>query len=159
MAGTVSKRSRKLLAIFAMIGLSGLILLIWIFQRRNPQTVIAKVLSRYGINAKTIKYWIAVSAFETKGWTSKVYKDSKNLFTIIGPGDEHLDYGEGQSIYSSISDSVVALYKRVMVPFKYPLSYESIDDLVDTMKSKGYFTGDANNYKTGVKYWYQKIYG
>jgi hypothetical protein len=115
-----------------------------------------------GIPEQTIKYWIAVSAFETasKGlpWNSKVLADSKNLFNQIVPNSVKLSYGEGQTIFGSWRESVESLWSRTLRPFKYPISYNSIGELVDAMKSRGFFLSDKDDYKKGVAYWYNKLF-
>lgn len=98
-----------------------------------------------------IKYWTAVSKFETASWTSNVFKQSNNLFNLIVPGSTRLKFGEGQTIFANISDSVDGLIDRVILPFKYPSSVGSIDELVAFMKKKGYFTGKESDYVAGVK--------
>jgi len=119
-------------------------------------------LTRLGISEPTAKFWVAVSAFETTGWTSKVFRDSKNLMCIIVPGSRRLPYGEGQTIFDTIElsiDGPQGLYQRVLKPYRYPAHVQSIDELVDYMKLKGYFTSNKSDYLKGVKSWYQKIYG
>jgi hypothetical protein len=119
-----------------------------------------------GVPESTIKQWIAVSAFETNGWTSRVFRDSNNLFNVILPqaslqseGLTKLTYGEGQTIFPDLASSVkIGLFKHVIQPFKYPLQFSGINSQVDFMKSKGYFTYDLQAYKDGVIYWYDKLF-
>lgn len=109
-----------------------------------------------------IKFWTAVSAFETAvngiPWNSRVMRDSNNLFNLIVPGKRRLQYGEGQTIYDRWEESVEDLYLRVMKPFKYPLEVETLADLVNYMKSKGYFTSSLDDYQNGARIWYNKLY-
>jgi len=162
MAQNAEKQSRVLLVIFGILGLLVLSLRLlgkgmWTMKPK-PQSVITKVLKEVGISDPTIRFWVAVSAFETAGWTSRVFNDSNNLFCIIVPGSKRLQYGEGQTIFDSLEDSVYGLYNRVMKPFKYPAHVQSIDELVAFMKSKNYFTSDAKAYTSGVKQWYSKLF-
>lgn len=153
-----SKFFQPLLILFGLIGLP---FLFWRMMGRSqsePETIIRRVLSRYSIPEQTIRYWIAVSALETSGWTSRVFKDSNNLFCLIVPKSDRLPYGEGQTIFLSMEDAADALYRRVIVPFHYPLSYASIDDLVMTMKDKGYFTAPLPGYLAGAKSWFNKLF-
>jgi len=158
MAVNARSASRRLLVLFALIGLPFLLVLFLLWWRR-PQQVIRRKLKKLGYSDEVIKYWTCVSAFETAQWTSKVYKDSNNLFAIIVPKSNRLDYGEGQTIFPNIGASVDGLIDRVIKPFKYPEYYASIDDLVKTMKKNGYFGGDVNVYINGVKSYYKKLYG
>lgn len=105
--------------------------------------------------------WVAVSAFETAYWTSKVFKDSNNLFCIIVPGSNRLDYGEGQTVFPNIElsiDGPQGLYQRVLKPFKYPAHVQSIEELVTYMKNKNYFTADKAKYLEGVKATFKKLF-
>ena len=158
MSRKYSKFFQPLLILFALIGLPALL---WSMMRRSqgePETIIRRVLSRYTIPEQTIRYWIAVSALETSGWTSRVFKDSNNLFCLIVPKSERLPYGEGQTIFLSMEEAADALYRRVIVPFKYPLSFASLDDLVMTQKEKGYFTAPLAGYMAGAKSWFNKLF-
>jgi len=110
-----------------------------------------------GVNEQTIRYWIAVSAFETAGWTSRVFRDSNNLFNLRVPGSDRLPYGENQTIYGNLEDSVTGLFKHVLRPYQYPLQYNSIPELVTAMKQRGYFTSGLQSYIDGVVSWYSKL--
>lgn len=160
MASKLSARSRKALGLLVIIGLSGLVILVMFFRRKKtPQEAIRKVLADYGVPEKTIRYWITVSAFETTYWTSKVLKQSNNLFNLIVPGGKHLDFGEGQSVYNNYEESVVALFQHVMKPFHYQLSYKSLEDLISDMKKKGYYLGSESDYQKGGAAVYKKLFG
>jgi hypothetical protein len=154
MAAKPSKRSRIVLVLCVMLGLLGLLM----FRRSTgPKAVIAEVLKRNGYPPETIKQWTAVSQFETADFTSKVLKDSNNLFNIIVPGSNRLKYGEGQTIYASQAESVQGLVDHVMRPFKYPAVYDSPEALVEFMKSKNYFGSDLQSYKIGVRQYYDRL--
>lgn len=163
MSRTVAKPSWVLFPIFAVIGL---IVLIFRSLAKSPQAVIRKVLFQVGLSPQMVKYWTAVSAYETaypydgsaRPWNSPVLKDTKNLFNLIVPGSRRLQRGEGQTIYDSLEDSVWGLYQRVMIPFKYPAHVDSLEALVDAMKARGYFTQDLATYKANVRKWYNKLY-
>lgn len=159
----MSQTARKLylipLAIFGIIGLA--VLLLFGQAKKNPQSVIKELLWELGISEPTIKFWTAVSALETDFWKSRVFKDSNNLFCIIVPGSKRLQYGEGQTIFANIEDSIIGpegLYKRVLKPFKYPAHVQSLDELVSAMKQRGYFTSDAKAYLQRLKQVYTQLY-
>ena len=155
-----AKRSKLFRAVWIPFGIIGLLSLFFILllRRNSPQAMIRRALSRYGVGSETIKYWIAVSAFETAGWTSNVYKQTDNLFNLIIPGSLRLTTGEGQTIFNAPEDSAVALVVHVLEPFKYPDNFASLQELVVFMKNKGYFTSNATAYITGVTYWYNKLF-
>lgn len=126
-----------------------------------PAQEIRKALAGYPDNV--IKYWIAISAHETGGWSSRVYKEGNNLFgmtlaskntTAIG----ELPYGERQAIYRSIADSAQDIRLYMEKRFKYPASFNSLAELVAYMKSKNYFTDSTLNYLQGADAWYRKLF-
>jgi len=158
MALSASKKSILLWLLLPLIGL----LALWFLFRRGPAPTINRILSRYGIPSLTRKYWIAISAFETNFWTSRVFRDSNNLFNIIMPakyGLPALKYGEGQTIFSSTEESVVALAEHVLKPFNYPRVPASLGDLVSYMKTKGFYTASEALYQTGARSAFDKLYG
>jgi hypothetical protein len=181
------KRSQKPLALFGIIGLVGLTLVAvwyWIKNQTVTQQVlplgynplqpgqaasttvvsspeanaIRDTLAAAGVVEQTVKYWIAVSGFETDKWRSQVFQDSNNLFCLIVPGSNRLAYGEGQTIYPNITAAAQALLSKVIYPFAYPKNYASIDSLVSTMKAKGFFTGNESVYAAGVKQIYLDLF-
>jgi len=161
MAATSSKRLQKQVAFYVIAGLLSLVALVALAFRtvlQSPKGAISKVLASVGMDEQTIKFWIAISAFETNGWTSRVFKDSNNLFNIIVPGSVKLSYGEGQTIYSGIEESVRGLYDHVLKPYRYPLSFRKLADLVAFMKSKNYFESNEDAYLSGCKQWYKKLF-
>ena len=137
-------------------------ILMWVFKKNKQKNAIRRVLKKYGVPEQTIRYWIAVSAFETrfmnKFWNSPVFKLSNNLFNLIVPGSNRLNVGEGQTIFANIDDSVEALYSKVIKPFKYSLSYPSLSALVSDMKSKGFYTGNESDYQNGAAQVYSKLF-
>ena len=109
----------------------------------------------------TAQYWVAVSAFETDGWTSQVLKDSNNLFSIEAwPGSNlpALSYGEGQIIFGSYAKAVDGLYKYVIKAIGYPLDFTTLANLTYFMKSKSFYQSDANTYYSGVADWYNQLF-
>lgn len=157
MAHHVSKRSARAWMLLGVIGLPVLIVLYLLFGK-TPGRTIRKVLSTYGLSPLEINYWIAVSAFETTAWTSQVYRDSNNLFNLIVPGSQRLSYGEGQTIFASPEDSVIALWTEVIKPFKYSLSHPSLRSLTDQMANKGFYRSDSNIYYQGTLHYLQQFY-
>jgi hypothetical protein len=159
MARNAQNRSLVVLLICAIVGpLVLLSLSLFGKSKRTPQSVIQQILWSLGVDQQTIKYWTAVSAFETAGWTSRVFKESNNLFCLIVPGTKKLQYGEGQTIFETWEEAATALYFRVMKPFKYSMKYNSIEELVRYMKQKNYFTSDEAAYVAGVNRWYNTLY-
>jgi hypothetical protein len=57
-----------------------------------------------------------------------------------------------------MEEAAESLWVNVLMPFDYPLAYQSIDEGVNAMKQRGYFQSDAKAYTSGVKSWYDKIY-
>lgn len=117
-----------------------------------------------GYPEQTIRNWIAISAHETGGWTSRIYREANNLFgmtlaskntTAIGRGP----YSEGQAIFASIDDSAKDIRLYMEKRFSYPRSFPTLLDQILYMKSKGYFTDSVDNYYNAVSKWKRKFYG
>lgn len=152
------KRLKPWQVLLGILGITGLVAALLAMKKATPQSVITARLSKAGLPEQTVKYWVAVSAFETAGWTSQVFMDSKNLFNLIVPGKPALSYGEHQTIYSSLSDAADDVFNAVIKPFKYPYTYVNLQQLTDTMKSNGYYVSDANDYYAGTSDWYNKLF-
>lgn len=162
MAQTVSKRSRKLWLAFVIIGLLSLVVFL---VRSRPKNLLYRILKRAGASPDTAKMWVAVSAFETDGWTSINFKRDNNPAgltlanketTALGlapdPNPEALArYGSKRAGYNDL-----ALY--MFTRWNYPGQFTSISSLVSFMQSKGYFTGDQVTYASGVQLWYNKLF-
>lgn len=117
-----------------------------------------------GYPEQTIRNWIAISAHETGGWTSRIYREANNLFgmtlaskntTAIGRGP----YSEGQAMFASIDDSAKDIRLYMEKRFSYPRQFPTLLDQILYMKSKGYFTDSVDNYFTAVEKWKRKFYG
>lgn len=159
MSGVAQKRSRKGYVLFILVGLIALTMAAVYYLLKTPQRVITLTLRKAGMDQQTIRFWIAVSAFETAGWTSRVFNDSNNLFNLVVPRSNKLPYGEGQTIYNSIEESAQALVDHVIKPFSYSLNYATIADLCHAMKLKNYYGSSEDSYTAGVRKWYQKLNG
>ena len=158
MPQNVHKRSRVVLACSLILGLLGLVWYLLNFRNKPPQ-VIARVLRSEGMSDRMVKYWTAVSAYETNGWSSRVFRDSDNLFNLIVPKSNRLPYGEGQTIFESRELAAKGLFMHVIKPFRYPLEVSSLDELTEVMKQKGYYEISQGDYLRGVTAWYKKLYG
>lgn len=154
----VRKLSKRFQPLLITLGISGLIcLFLSMRKRKDPQSVIRQVLTQAGIDKQTVNQWIAVSALETAGWTSKVFLDSNNLFALIVPGKKGIGYGEGQTIFATLEEAAQGLVRYVINPFKYPYIFSSIPEQAQFMKSKGYYGGDSITYGKGMKIWFDKL--
>ena len=96
----------------------------------------------------------AVSRHETGNYESHVFKTLNNLFGMRFPRERETtalyESDSKYSVYSSPADSVrdMVLYLDAR---RYPHSFNSVRDLVTTMKSKGYFEDSLENYVQGVE--------
>jgi len=158
MAVKHSKQSRRLWTSLLVSGLFFLVgFLLW--RRMSPPQVIRSVFRAEGYSDRFIDYWIAISQHETAGWTSRVYREGNNLFGMTRASKNTLaigalDYGEHQAIYKSIRDSAKDQILYLNVRFHYPREFGSLKDLIDYMKSKGYFGDSVSNYYSAVSRWY-----
>lgn len=126
----------------------GLLILLWLFLSggtiSSPSSTIKNLLTKNGYSDRVAKWWVAVSNLETGRWTSKLFKDYNNLFGMKQPMSR-FTYSRGASTsppgyatFGSWDDSVNDLI-TYMDQRLYPKDFESIDDMVAFMKSKGYF--------------------
>lgn len=131
-------------------------------NQQQIMQIIQDTLEGYGMDEQTAKFWVAVSAFETAGWTSQVFADSNNLFDIRHwPGSKlpYLSYGEGQVIFDSYQAAADGLIKYVLTPFSYHKNELTLQNLTDEMKQNGYYESDSTTYFVDVSQWYTKLYG
>lgn len=155
MARTRLKPLPGVLIMFVVIGL----VILTNYLMKSPKATIKRILRNAGFSSENVKYWIAVSAFETANFTSDVFKDGKNLFGVrYESWPIHLAYGEGQNVYDTFDASVNDLIHAVINPFSYSKNYASLPDLVHAMKSKGYFTSNEGTYLAGVQEYYDKFF-
>jgi hypothetical protein len=146
-------------------------LILWIlyrFLKTKPvaQEVILKELTRAGIDEKTARFWVAVSAHETAfansyqtPWTSPVYIQNRNLFGMRLPSGNTTAIGSnlGHAVYPSIQDSakdLILYFQRLRWD---RVNFNSIPELVTYMKQKGYYEAPLADYQRGVEYWYKKL--
>lgn len=137
-------------------------LILYLRTRKNPITVIRNTLKRAGYSDRVVNNWIAISAHETAGWTSRVYRDANNLFgmTLAGKNTTAvgaLPYGEHQAIYNNIQSSADDLVLYLQKRFKYPADFATLRDQVEYMKSKNYFGDSFANYYAGALRWKNEL--
>jgi len=118
--------------------------------------------NQYNFSRDFARMIVAVSAFETGYWTSRIYKRNRNLFgmkhpsirktTSLGEMNDHAYY---QNKDNSLKDFV--FYLRY---FGYSGEY-GIDlyRFVLEMQLKGYFEIDFFDYYKGVSACYEKLFG
>jgi hypothetical protein len=130
---------------------------------KSPKQIIEDTLTKAGYPLETVRYWVCVSAFETAGWTSSIFRLYKNLWGMtLAPRDTTAigasDTPEKQAIYTSVQSSADDLILFMQKRWKYPKSFASIEHLVSYMKDRNYFMGNKDQYIAGVKSWYKKFY-
>lgn len=166
------KRSKWLVWLFVPFGLIGLFALLLGMKRKpnsnevipdnplpeTPQEIILRILQAKGMDLQTAQQWVSVSALETNGWKSQVFKDSRNLFCLIVPGKPALPYGEHQTIFDTMEASVEGLWRYVIDYWNYPVNFESIQEQAEFMKSKWYYGGAITSYADNMRYWYKKLF-
>lgn len=157
-----SRQSRRLLLFFLGLGLVCLLAMGWI-RRKDPKAVITRKLTAAGFSDREIQNWIAISAHETAGWTSRVYQEANNLVgmtlasrntTAIG----ELPYGEHQAIYTSIESSADDLVLFLTVRYKYPKDFATLEEQIRYMKDRGYFGDSFKNYYAAVLNWKKNLF-
>lgn len=179
MAQGVLARLRAVLKPLRNIGLFGLIMLLATIliiitamrraTRSNTSAIVMATISRVmkaaGYSEQMVRYWTAVSAFETAYWTSAIFKRANNLWgmtlasrntTATGRLE---DVPEKQAVYPSIEASAqdIVLYQQKR--FRYAMNYATLKDLIQAMHRRNYFTSDFNQYLAGVESVYKQLYG
>lgn len=164
MAAKQLKWYQKPFILLALSGLLGLVvwIIIWMWFP-SPKNRIVRACKRAGYSEDFGKVMAAVSAHETNGWTSNVYKEGHNLFGMTLASRNTLaigvmDNAERSAKFKSDADSVEDFIMYLTIRFNYPKDLNSIEDIVRYMKEKGYFTDQFANYYNGVKSWYIKLW-
>lgn len=131
---------------------------------RRPSSSIIRILKRSGYSDRFARMWVAVAKHESANFTSRLFRSVNNPFgmqhprvrktTSIGPFD--LGREGKMASYKSVADAARDLV-FYLEAFKYPKDFETVDQLVAFMKSKGYFTDSVSNYLNGVKKWYSTM--
>ncbi len=107
-----------------------------------------------GYSLKVAQWWVAISKFETANFRSNLAINYNNLFGMKvankRPRDQAGASPSGFASYDSWAQSIrdQLLYLKY---FNYPKDFESLQDLVAFMKSKGYFEEPLSVYLSGVK--------
>jgi len=125
----------------------------------TPETIILQTLSRK-LDGRTAKFWVAVSAHETGGWTSAIFRENNNLFGMRLPSGNTLAIGanRGHAVFRSLEDSAKDLLMYFDRLKWTRLNYETPADLVAAMKAKRYFEADETAYRKAVEAWYRKLF-
>lgn len=125
----------------------------------NPKKIIFETLTKSGMDAVTARFWVAVSAHETGGWTSRIYRENHNLFGMRLPSANTTAIGakHGHAVFRSDLDSakdLVMYFDRLKWK---QINFSDSDSLVDEMKRKKYFEAPLDLYKNAVKKWLVKL--
>lgn len=154
-----------------LIGLLALLIL-YLSQKTTaaPKTrILNDLLNDTKLDANNARFWMAISAHETDGWTSEAFIKGNNAFGMawvasggrIGdPRSLAIDaftYGERSDIFSSVENSVKDLQLYFQRTGWVKVNFDTIDQLVTNMHDKGYFTDSYSNYINDVKAWLKKL--
>lgn len=150
-------RSGSNTVLLFVVGALALLLLSLKKGSTSGSQAIAKVLTAKGYSPRVVKWWTAISNFETAKWTSRLYREAHNLFgmkqplsrqtTSLGPFVlEGVNWASFSDDESSVSDLV--LY---MENFNYPKDFSDLYIMIAFMKSKGYFQESIEDYFIGVE--------
>lgn len=145
-------------------------LLIYIFQKKKSTTVssfssnnIYLFLKKYGLSEELSKYATAQAAFETAGFTSRIFKENNNAFGMKWAGQaipigEKNEYANYDSVEASCADFVSWWNKTRRNIFNLTLYTGSLSYYVRYLKINNYFTAPESNYLAGVISWYKKYF-
>lgn len=130
---------------------------------KNPRQIINDTLLKAGYPQQTINFWVCISAFETAGWTSKIFLRYNNLWgmeysfinsTAIGVTDTPEKQAAYSSVQSSADDLILFMQKR----WRYPKAWNNLADLIAYMKQRNYFASNQYDYLNGVMSYYKKFF-
>jgi len=116
-------------------------------------------------DANTKKLWLAVSAYETGFWSANVFNQTNNLFSLhLSPRDTFAvgsipADGGFVAKYSNVEYAAKALnlyFKRLNWT---KLNFSTLEELVNYMRNKSFFTIDPKVYLLGATNAYAKING
>lgn len=140
--------------------LSGLLIAFIVFRKRvntsamEYDLLIQKILTDNGYSPNMARMIAAVSRHETGNYSSSVFKTLNNMFGMRFPRERQTtalyESDSKYSVYTDAADSVrdMVLYLNAR---RYPFNFNSVRDLVETMKEKGYFEDSIDNYLQGVE--------
>ena len=144
---------------FLIVGLAGLLMLA-LASKIFPSgtgTIQQKIINRLraaGYSARMARYWVAVSAFETGNWNSRLFVEDNNPFGMKHPSvRKTTSQGVGPSgfaKYETVDKGVedIVLY---MNWFNYPKDFATVQEMIGFMKMKGYFEEPLTYYLAGVE--------
>jgi len=119
------------------------------------------LMEQHSFSEDFAKMIVAVSAFETHFWTSRLYRKNHNLFGMKHPSiraTRSLGVKDGHAYFQNNINSIedFVMYLR---HFSYPLEYKGdLYRFVLNMAVNDYFEVDFNSYYKGVQSCYQKLY-
>lgn len=127
----------------------------------SPKETIRTIL-KTKLDDTTVNLWLAVAAHETDGFTSTIFNQNNNAFSMrwcacggsVGdPRSLAIGNRYGHDVFSSVADSA----KDLILYFKrlgwVQLNFATPEALVHYMKQKGFFVADESDYLAGVKRW------
>jgi len=141
-----------------LVTLLGIVFLIFTRQKKmntcNEQGFnLYLLLIRQGFNSDLAKLITAQAAFETGNFTSPIYLFQNNPWGMKYPKSRDTTAtaeARGHAVYSTL-ESAVQDYWLYYTYFKYPWTWQSVDDFVTALKEKKYFESPLDNYIKGVK--------
>lgn len=153
-----------------LLGLILLLLFALLFTRllrtKGPQvrTIIKKpfafdlyqMLIESGFNYRMAQMITAQAAHETANFESHIFKANKNPFGMTMPEKRRTvakGKKNGYAYYESYKDSVKD-YRLYYLARQYPKEFETVDQFIEAIKRKGYFTAPIAEYKTAVNKFY-----
>ena len=154
-----SQQFRKHWKYWLSAGLLTLVgLVLWVRMKNDPAAVIKREFRRAGLTDQLIAWWTAIAKHETANFTSRVFRDSNNLFSMKLAGKNTtaigaLPYGERQAIFRSVTDSAKDQILFMTRRWNYPKDFASLEQLISYMKARNYFEQNEADYLAAVKQW------
>jgi uncharacterized FlgJ-related protein len=120
------------------------------------------ILLNYGMSDLHSKFIVSQSAHETKGFTSKVYKENTNLFGMTYAGQSTAKgQKNGYAWYESDEESIVDLLAWLSRHVKMTRIINPVNTMaryVAAIKADNYFTDNETNYLKGCNYYFHNLF-
>lgn len=156
-------------------GLALFLPLVWLFLMLSKRTnrpirmntinniglKVFHLLQVNGFSAAMAKLITAQAAHETGNFTSKIFLNNNNLFGMKQPKKRKTTATgtmSGHATFNTIEDAIkdFRFYHKAL---GYYQNYSSPDEYVKALAAKNYFEASEEEYKNGVKHFYNLYFG
>jgi hypothetical protein len=129
-------------------------------ERQEYAKELVELFIQSGLSDKEAKYWTALSAHETAGWTSELYNDNINLFGMKQPAERQTTSKGELNGYASYSDDEASIKDIILwiQAREFPIEHESLRKFTSELKAKKYYEADYMQYTNAVIKWHAQLF-